>query len=692
MHKKTKPRRGDRDDCAPSPAGLGMIVGVETQVESAKGISPNPARLIPPAFPGCGTVLDDQGSYLVDSISRPGGVPVAWLLTSHCCDKISRQYRSASQAVKLNRNVGFSTHDQRIVRNSLSALIIDRISRTSMPHLQSVRIQRFKRIEDAVFDLQPLNVLVGANNSGKSSVIQALHFTVGVIQTLRLTESRRSASTLNPSQLIYSPTESVYPLGAGGRLLEDRDQAISVKLELDTGEYCTVSIRKGRNRNINVTVDHPSVAESISDLSKPFTIFSPGLAGISKNEQYVSDGVLLRTLARGDANLVLRNILLRLWGKPEWHTFIHDLREVFPDCDIQVKWEDNTDEFIDVSYVNEGKSVPIELAGTGALQAMQILSYIHRFGPSLIVLDEPDSHLHPNNQRLLCGLLRTIAEERDTQVVLTTHSRHVVDALSGAVRFLWVRNGTVEVASEDDEVGVLLDIGALDVRERVNSIDARAIVLTEDTNHRLLEILLKANCFDTDHTLVLPYHGVTAIRNLRPLLQVIRSSNAEATIVVHRDRDFLDEDEARGWEESVRRIRVEPMLTHGTDVESHFLNPDYLAANNPDLSSDEFDELLCNLRRDNRSELIQTYVNGKLDIARSNGTFGRTNIGQLAAEAAESIDRNPKKLAHGKTLLRRLRESFRITHGKNLVLADGDQNLLHDEFQVIARKAFPVRT
>ena len=521
-----------------------------------------------------------------------------------------------------------------------------------MPHLQSARIQRFKRINDAVFD-----VLVGANNSGKSSVIQALHFTVGVIQTLRLTDSRRSASTLNPSQLIHSPTETVYPLGSGGRLLEDRDQAISVRLDLDTGESCTVAIRKGRNRNINVTVDNPDVAESISDLSQPFTIFSPGLAGIAKNEQYVSDGVLLRTLARGDANLVLRNILLRLWKQPEWSNFIHDLREVFPDCDVRVAWQVDTDEFIDVLYLNEGQSVPIELAGTGALQAMQILSYIHRFGPSLIVLDEPDSHLHPNNQRLLCALLRTIAEERDTQVLLTTHSRHVVDALSGAVRFRWVRNGTVEIANQDDEIGVLLDIGALDVRERVNSIDAKAIVLTEDTNYRLLGVLLAANGFDADHTLILPYHGVTTIRNLRPLLQVIRSSNADATIVVHRDRDFLSDDEAQEWEEAIRRLHVEPMLTHGTDVESHFLDSHHLAENNQDQTAEEFVDLVKSIREDNRADLIQSYVNGRLQIARINGTFGSLNIGRLAAEAGDKISRNPDKLAHGKMVLRRLRES-----------------------------------
>jgi len=60
-----------------------------------------------------------------------------------------------------------------------------------MSQLQSVRLQRFKKIVDAPFDLGEINVLVGANNAGKSSVIQALHFGIGVLQTIRLTQTAR---------------------------------------------------------------------------------------------------------------------------------------------------------------------------------------------------------------------------------------------------------------------------------------------------------------------------------------------------------------------------------------------------------------------------------------------------------------------------------------------------------------------
>jgi hypothetical protein len=69
------------------------------------------------------------------------------------------------------------------------------------------------------------------------------------------------------------------------------------------------------------------------------------LAGIAKNETFISDGVLLRALARGDANLVLRNILLRLWGTQAWGDFIDDLQTIYA-YDIEVAFDKSIDEYI----------------------------------------------------------------------------------------------------------------------------------------------------------------------------------------------------------------------------------------------------------------------------------------------------------------------------------------------------------
>lgn len=557
-----------------------------------------------------------------------------------------------------------------------------------MSKLQSVRIQRFKRIADAPFNLAEINVLVGANNSGKSSVIQGVHFGIGVLQTIKLTGARRDATSLNPTQLIYSPSESVYSLGLGGKLVEDQSHAIEVTYTLSSGESCSVQIRKGRNRNILTTVTSPDVADGLASLENPFSIFSPGLAGIAKNEAYVSDGVLLRTLARGDANLVLRNILLRISNKPEWDAFLQDLHKVFPTIEIHVRYEEKTAEHIDVQVKTNGEWVPIELAGTGVLQATQILSYIHTFAPTIVVLDEPDSHLHPNNQRLLCALLRQIAEERKTQVLLTTHSRHVVDALGSSANFLWVRNSTVEHATRDDEIGILLDIGALDVKERVGTQGTKIVVLTEDEQTRGLEAILEASGFDINATVILPYFGATTIKNLRPLVRMIRSSNSKAIIVLHRDRDYLEESEASDWEQQVRSLRVESFLTDGTDIESFFVNPLHLAELNSQADAEIFQQIVSKVATDTHAVLIERFVNGRVEIARRNGTYGNLNLGQLAAKAPGEIDQRPDRFRHGKTMLVGIVQEFRARYSQNLQYVRPTKYIKNDSLCTVAHKAF----
>jgi hypothetical protein len=539
-----------------------------------------------------------------------------------------------------------------------------------MTNLTSISVKRFKGITEAACDVGSINVLIGANNSGKSSLAQLLHFGISVLQAIELADRWGNAPSvalsLSPTQLLYSPCTDLYALGAGGRLLESRESAIELKLTLSDGELIVIEIRRGRNGNIHVQVENVLAAKTLASLKDPFTIYSPGLAGIARSEAYISDGVLLRTIARGDANLVLRNILIRLSNKEtEWANFLDDLTMLFPGISITVEFTSETDEHVMVFADLGTGRVPIELAGTGVLQAVQILGYVHFFHPSVIILDEPDSHLHPNNQRLLCKLLQRVADERSTQVFLTTHSRHVVDALSGQAVFLWVRKGAVEAMQQDHDLAVLLDIGALDVKEMLSESQARCIVLTEDSLKKNLEVLLQASGLPMDETLVLAYYGCTSPHNLRPLLELIRASNPNAKIIVHQDRDYLLDSEVSQWEAQIRQMRADPFMTIGTDIESHFLNERHLASLNG-ITDPEMSALLDLATDSTRQTSIEKYVNGRTDIEKKNGTFGRLNLGSLAATAGEIVDADKPRYRHSKTVLRSLRQLFHDRYTRNL--------------------------
>jgi ABC-type dipeptide/oligopeptide/nickel transport system ATPase subunit len=551
--------------------------------------------------------------------------------------------------------------------------------------LQSVRIQRFKRIKDASIDLKTVNVFVGGNNSGKSSLIQALHFGVGLLQTIALSGQWKTSTSLNPTQLIYSPAEDIHALGPGAKLFEDINEAITLQFTLTSGESCSVNVRKGRNRNILVAINNTEAGKLLSSLERPFSVFSPGLAGIAKRESYVSDGVLLRTLARGDANLILRNILLRLNNSKAWDNFLEDLREVFPKVEIEVQFAQETAEVIDVFITTEGQRVPLEIAGTGVLQALQILSYIHRFSPSLVVLDEPDSHLHPNNQRLLCALLTRVSQDRGTQVLLTTHSRHVVDALTGSAGLFWVRQGLVDIATADDEIGILLDIGALDIKERVGHPSSAVIVLTEDELPGPLESILVSSGFDMQRTVLLPYYGVTGMKQLRPLVKMIRGTNPNAKIILHRDRDFLTDNELDEWRKDVRACGVEPFVPAGRDIEASFINPKYLAEKNDGHSEHDFAKMIEQVLEKQKDQLVADYVNGRVEITRKAGKGHSLNPGQLAVQAQNAVNADPRRFA-GKAILRALRANFQALHKENLSSGLPSPSLRDDFLAGVANK------
>lgn len=556
--------------------------------------------------------------------------------------------------------------------------------------LTNIKVERFKRLESVNFDVAGVNILVGGNNSGKSTIIQAIHFAFTLFQSLTISNKwpakEKTSLTISPTELIYIPSEDAYSLGHGGRLLEDADKAIIVGFTFDNGERINLTIRKGRITNLLVAPDNIEFAKSISKLDLPYSIFSPGLAGVSKTENYVSDGVLLRALARGDANIVLRNILYRLRQKPEWELFEADLSLIFPAIRLDVQFNQSIDQYVTINVIEGVKRVPLDLAGTGLLQTVQILSYFHLFAPKLIILDEPDSHLHPNNQRLLCSLLSSLSIDRDVQVVVTTHSRHVIDTMYNDARVLWVRDGAVVAASPDDQVDILLELGALDVRENISKGKYRAIILTEDRITNLLGILARNSGFSLDETAILPYNGVTSAHLLKPLVKQIKDVS-NASIIVHRDRDFLEDAEAKEWEKEIIKIGADPFVTAEIDVEGYFCTKSYikLIAEPHGIDVDLVSKAIVDGEKD---EIVSSYINGRVDLARKSGTVGQLNYGKLGVEGAKAAERSPFEMMKGKRRLAKLRKVMHEAHQVRFEIMKDSTHPTDSTLETLAKKIF----
>lgn len=533
-----------------------------------------------------------------------------------------------------------------------------------MPDVVRAKIERFKRAHEIDIAIADLNVLVGANNSGKSSTIQALHFVITLFQSLNLAGrwQKSKRTSVFPEELIYSPSDDPYRLYEEGRL--QQSTFINFRLTLDEGQTIEVDLTKGKNANLSVRVDPVDLARPLSSLTAPTSIYSPGLAGIARREQYVSDGVLLRAVSRGDANLFLRNILFRLSSQPEWEAFQADLQSLFGDVTVRVDFDIGSQESIMIDALFGARAVPLESCGTGLLQAIQILSYVHYFRPSLVILDEPDSHLHPNNQRLLCDLLVYINAEYGSKIVITTHSRHVIDALSGKAQFVWVQNGRATVATPEDHIEVLMDLGALDIKE-IATVHRRFYVLTEDKNVERIRDLIESNGYNPADYALQSYFGVTDPHRLQVIVQIIRGIQPNSTVVVHRDRDFLTDAEAEEWEQAVRAMGAEPFVTDKRDIEDYFIEPLYLVEKNPNFTEIEAGALVQDAIAAAQGSAVETFTNGRIEIRRKLGDRN-INHGAIAALAAQTVANDPRSAIQGKRLRKEARRIFQEARGANL--------------------------
>lgn len=540
--------------------------------------------------------------------------------------------------------------------------------------ITTVRIQRFKSVADMSVELGRLTLLVGPNNAGKSSVLHAIQFATSVCQSLELDGVSRwsngeRSGTLSTEQLIYTPLRDVHALSMGGRLKQEATTAIRVEVTDDSLGSTDILVSRGKNKNISVRVTGEALGKCLSDLDEPFSVVAPGLAGIPSVEEYRARGTVRRAAARGDANSVFRNVLLALkTDSAAWDEFHTSLQEVFHDVELDIDFDHDTGEHINGWVKRAGLTLPIDSSGTGVLQAIQALSYIGVYKPKLLILDEPDSHLHPDNQRKLARLLARLTEREDLQVLMSTHSRHFMDEfgrLEASVH--WLSDGARR-EGQFDVVSALLDLGALDAGDRLRNGETPVVVITEDTDTQGLRTLLLSSGLSDEDFDIWSYASSSKVDSAKLLGRFILDTAPGTRVLVHRDRDYMTDDEAGTFREELEERGLSVLVTTGTDVESHFLSLDYLQEVYPEIDVADLRALLDSATEAVRDESVKVMINAQVEAGyrqRGRGEGTPPSPGSVALTSTASYEADPVRYRHGKKTLKKFRALVQEEHGLN---------------------------
>jgi predicted ATPase len=327
-----------------------------------------------------------------------------------------------------------------------------------MRYIKYLKVTNFKIFnEEVTVSFDDITVLIGPNNSGKTSVIQALALWHQGIQTFfdaRTEIDKKSGERKAKGKLDNK-------LGIGINRLEIAQVPVSDTRQLFHKAY----IRKGKeNQRIIISVGlwHEGIEKECTIEFKYFKseilycYLSEALAkdirlltfaanlninllypmsGLATEETMLQEGAIRKQIGRGQTANLLRNVCYYLHiNQPEdWELLTKLITQLFA-IQLEIPQRLSTDDLtLTYNYIakeerTEG-ALNILQAGRGQQQVILILAFVLWKKKSIILIDEPDAHLEVLRQSQIIEVLNKLAKQYGNQLIIATHSEVIMNEM-----------------------------------------------------------------------------------------------------------------------------------------------------------------------------------------------------------------------------------------------------------------------
>ena len=323
--------------------------------------------------------------------------------------------------------------------------------------ISSLNIKNFKIHNDTSLQLRPLTVLTGMNGAGKSSVLQAML----LLRQSYMTHALETGLNLRGDLYDLGTAEDVECKGYTGD-----DDKVSFCMEFtDSAPLCfAFSLPKGREleetllRNaqpLNIPI---AKLQDYSLFNNAFQYMSAFRSGPQKS--YSIDTYTVEVLRQISKNMgqceYAVNFLYRFKRNKvgEISLCINDTGAEVVDISLQrqvEQWMKRISPYTRISISKEGDSLRLNYkferignATTDEIKSMNtgfgvtyvlplLVGTLSAKKGSLLMIENPEAHLHPGGQAALMELLCKAAAE-GIQIVLETHSDHIINGALVAVK------------------------------------------------------------------------------------------------------------------------------------------------------------------------------------------------------------------------------------------------------------------
>ena len=251
-------------------------------------------------------------------------------------------------------------------------------------------------------------------------------------------QARERGVVLNLADVPGISISNVGELYYGGKAARSRERAARVELvDIDDNIYRLQIMSLFGSFNVQCVSSTNDLVHDPALMSIQPLLIS-GFVGLSTSEERAFPKAIQNRVQTGRMSEIIRNLLLDIKGQEgnAYYQLAGILEKYFDFHLDTIEFDEKTDLSITTTFAekHEGKYMSLDLnsSGSGLMQVLQILAPIYRFasdGKAIVLLDEPDAHLHPNLQYTLAQALRQVQDELGIQMIISTHSIPIIEAV-----------------------------------------------------------------------------------------------------------------------------------------------------------------------------------------------------------------------------------------------------------------------
>ncbi len=312
--------------------------------------------------------------------------------------------------------------------------------------LYSIDIENFRGIPNLkISDFKKINLLVGKNNCGKTSVLEAIFLSIGVSNPQLAINIDNFRGILHDEKddfhFIFHNLDTTKRIEINTRFLSPSQyrklfikpiyQYQDINIELNqTSEISASSTLPTEKRisGINLEFSVKTIPKAKDKFQRASIEFKPGGLQVKQAKGYFEKylGVFLNTMKMAQE---LYTRLDKIIQKKAEKKLIKTLNVIDPRI-IGISLGSKNMIYFDLGLE---RLIPIQLMGDGVSRLLSILVTIANYENGIVLIDEIENGFHATTLYLLWNSIKDAALAYNVQIFATTHSLECVKTFSSAL-------------------------------------------------------------------------------------------------------------------------------------------------------------------------------------------------------------------------------------------------------------------